>query len=198
MKPSLAVIGLGNPGRAYEQSRHNAGFLALDALSQAFGEGEWKERQKFQSIAQEARIVTVPVLLVKPQTFMNRSGEAVRKILEFYKLDPREQILLCSDDVDLPLGTLRLRHAGGPGTHNGLKSVVEQLGEGFSRLRIGIGPQPARVDLAAWVLSAFPDEERRALSEAFVRLPEMLRSFVMERPQRGPNDADATGTGVSR
>lgn len=179
MKPSLVIIGLGNPGRSYVQSRHNAGFMALDDLSKAFGEGEWKERQKFSSIVQEARIVTVPVLLVKPQTYMNRSGEAVRKIVEFYKLDSREQILVCSDDIDLPLGTLRLRRKGGPGTHNGLKSIVEQLGEQFPRLRIGIGPQPASVDLAAWVLSAFVEQERLMLAEAFTQLPDTLRTFVI-------------------
>src|SRR3989344_7892163 len=125
MKPSLVIIGLGNPGASYERTRHNLGFAALDVLSEAYGEGEWKDTQKFGSVTQEARILTIPVLLAKPQTFMNRSAEAVKKIVDFYKLDPKEQVLIISDDIDLPLGELPLRKKGGPGTHNGLKSIIE-------------------------------------------------------------------------
>jgi len=182
MKPSLVVVGIGNPGNSYASTRHNVGFLAVDALSSAFGEGEWKDKQKFLSVAQEARIVTVPVLLVKPLTYMNRSGEAVRKIVDFYKLDSKEQVIVCCDDIDIPLGTVRLRRSGGPGTHNGLKSLVEQFGEDFPRLRIGIGPKPEKADLAAWVLSKLTEEESEALQNVFDTLPEMIRAFVLDRP----------------
>jgi len=179
VKPSLVIIGLGNPGKTYAKTRHNAGFQAVDALSAAFGEGEWQEKQKFLSVAQEARIVTVPILLVKPQTFMNRSGEAIQKIVEFYKLNPAEQILVLCDDIDLPLGTTRLRTSGGPGTHNGLRSIALTFGENFPRLRIGIGPQPASGDLATWVLSVPTEEERTALTDSLAGIPEAVKDFVL-------------------
>lgn len=181
MKPSLVMFGLGNPGKQYEHTRHNAGFQALDILSQTFGVGEWKDAQKFASLSQEARIVTVPVLLIKPQTYMNRSGEAVRKIVDFYKLNPAQQIIVLSDEIDIPLGTVRLRLSGGPGTHNGLKSVVEQVGENFPRLRIGVGPKPETGDLAAWILSRFSKEEASALEEVLKTVPDLAKNFVLEQ-----------------
>ncbi len=179
MKPSLAIIGLGNPGKSYEQTRHNAGFQAIDVLSDAFGEGEWKERPKFSALVQEARILTVPILLVKPQTYMNLSGDAVRKIVDFYKLDPREQILILCDEIDIPLGELRLRKKGGPGTHNGLKSVHLLYGEDFPRLRIGVGPKPDQLDLAAWILSVPPPEDQELLSVTLKQMPDMVRQYVL-------------------
>jgi peptidyl-tRNA hydrolase, PTH1 family len=181
MKPSLVIIGLGNPGASYERTRHNAGWQALEVLSESFGQSEWKDAQKFQSEIQEARIVTVPVLLVKPHTYMNRSGEAARKIVDFYKLNPAEQMLILSDDIDLPLAQFRLRRKGGPGTHNGLKSLVEQFGEDFPRLRIGIGPKPDSADLATWVLSAFTKEEYGGLQKLYATFPEVVRAFVLEQ-----------------
>ena len=179
MKPSLIIIGLGNPGASYERTRHNAGFLAVDELSGAFGAGEWGTKQKFQSLAQEARVLTAPILLIKPQTYMNLSGQAVRKVIDFYHLDPKKQLLVISDDVDIPLETLRFRESGGPGTHNGMKSLVEQFGEGFPRFRIGIGPLPSGQDLAAWVLSRFSQEEEEKLRVVLAQVPEHVRKFVM-------------------
>lgn len=180
MKPSLVVIGLGNPGRSYASTRHNAGFLAVDALAEACEGGEWREQQKFCALTCEGRILTVPILFVKPQTYMNRSGESAQKIVDFYKLDPATQVIVCSDDINLPLGTYRLRLSGGPGTHNGLKSIVEHFGEAFPRLRIGIGPKPEEGDLATWVLSALTEGESRALSTVLAELPAVLRTFVLE------------------
>ena len=179
MKPSLVIIGLGNHGASYERTRHNLGFRALDALAEAFGEGEWKQSDKFEAVVQEARIVTSPVLLVKPQTFMNLSGTSVRKLVDFYKLDPASQVLVLSDDIDLPCGDIRIRKNGGPGTHNGLKSVVEQIGEAFPRLRIGLGVPAPGVDLAAWVLSAPAPEEERILKAALKMIPETVKKFVV-------------------
>lgn len=179
MKPQLLLVGLGNPGAGYERTRHNAGFLAIDRLSKAFGEGEWKTAQKFTAEVQEACIITVPVLLTKPQTFMNLSGDVVRKLVQFYKIDPASQLIVFSDDVDLDAGTLRFRAKGGPGTHNGLKSIVDAIGEGFPRVRIGIGPQPNNQDLAAWVLSAMTASEVAALKSACDRIPAMIRNFVL-------------------
>lgn len=184
IRPQLLVVGLGNPGKSHERTRHNAGFLALEALHRAFGTGGWKESSRFASTLAEARVGPAAALLCKPTTYMNRSGEAVRKLVDFYKLDPSTQVLVCTDDIDIPLGTLRLRLSGGPGTHNGMRSLVEQLGEGFPRLRIGIGPKPeGEVDLAAWVLSAFAKEERATLDTAIAGVPGRVEAFVQERPQ---------------
>ncbi len=179
MKPSLIIVGLGNPGNAYVATRHNAGFQAIDVLAKYFGEGEWQEKQKFVSSVCEARIVTVPILLVKPQTFMNRSGEAIRKLVDFYKVDPAHQILILSDDIDLPLGEVRLRMSGGPGTHNGLKSICATLGENFPRLRIGLGSAPEGEDLANWVLSVPRREEVATLQATYESIPEKVKSFVL-------------------
>lgn len=182
MKPTLVIIGLGNHGGQYKHTRHNMGFQAVDVLSEEFGEGEWREKQKFLSTVQEARVVTVPVLLVKPQTYVNLSGNAVEKIVDFFKLDPTRQILVLCDDVDLPLGELRFREKGGPGTHNGLRSIDEKLGEKYARLRIGLGAKPPHADLAAWVLSVPSEEEKEKLQEALQALPGKVREFVLEIP----------------
>ncbi|OGJ72872.1 aminoacyl-tRNA hydrolase [Candidatus Peribacteria bacterium RIFCSPLOWO2_12_FULL_53_10] len=179
MKPQLLLVGLGNPGASYERTRHNAGFLAIDRLSKECGEGEWKPAQKFSAEIQEGRIITIPILLVKPQTYMNLSGDAVTKLIRFYKIDPATQLVVFSDDIDLPLGTIRFRTKGGPGTHNGMKSIVDALGEGFPRLRIGIGPQPKDRDLAAWVLSKMSAEESKTLRGAIDQIPELVRTFVL-------------------
>lgn len=163
MKPHFLLIGLGNPGKEYESTRHNIGYAALDEAAEQLGAGDWADKPKFMSKVSEAEIDGTPILLVKPMTFMNRSGEAIRKLTDFYKLNPKNQMLVCCDDVDLPLGAHRLRMTGGPGTHNGLKSIVDCLGEDFPRLRIGLGPQPDGMDLATWILSTMNAEEKRAL-----------------------------------
>ena len=179
MKPALVIVGLGNPGDQYKRTRHNAGFMAIDKLSDEFGEGEWEDKQKFQSYIQEARVGVVPVLLVKPKTYMNLSGDAVRKIVDFFKLDVANQILICVDDIDLPLADLRMRKSGGPGTHNGMKSLVDTFGEGFPRLRIGLGTPPTGGDLSGWVLSAMKKEEEKALQESFDTLSGLVSDFVL-------------------
>lgn len=181
MKPSLLIVGLGNPGKQYEKTRHNAGFQAIDTLSNLYATGDWKESGKFDAHVQEARITAVPVLLAKPLTFMNLSGQSIRKITDFYKLDPKQHLLVIADDIDLPLGTLRLRKKGSAGTHNGFKSIVDQFGEEFPRLRIGIGPKPDKQDLATWVLSAMTQEEVKALNAAYDAIPDMVKKFILEK-----------------
>lgn len=178
MKPSLLIIGLGNPGASYERTRHNAGFRALDVLAEAFGHGPWKPLDKFRSVVCEARIVAVPVLLVKPQTFMNLSGDAVGAIVDFYTL-PSTQTLVLYDDIDLPLGDVRLRSEGSAGTHNGMRSIVDRMGTAVPRLRIGIGKPQAGEDLAAWVLSIPPPDEEQILAATLQKLPAAVREFVV-------------------
>ncbi len=181
MKPHLIIVGLGNPGTGYARTRHNAGFWAVEHLGQQFGEGEWQEKQKFLCRACEGRIVTVPILLVEPLTYMNRSGECVRKLVDFYKIDPSQQLLVLCDDIDVSLGDVRFREKGGPGTHNGLRSIVTCIGEGFPRMRIGFGPAPADADLAAWVVSAPSEDERKAVDHVLQSLPEKVKKYVMEQ-----------------
>jgi PTH1 family peptidyl-tRNA hydrolase len=181
MKPSFLVVGLGNPGKQYALTRHNAGWLALDDAAKAFEAGEFEDKQKFLCTISEAIVDGVAILLVKPTTFMNRSGECIRKLLDFYKLDAASQLLVTCDDIDLPLGTSRLRMSGGPGTHNGLKSVVECIGEGFPRHRIGLGPKPMEMDLAAWVLSKMQPED---LVNLHPGLTALVSSFQEVQKQR--------------
>lgn len=180
MKPVLVIFGLGNPGAQYERTRHNIGYLAIDALSTAFAQGEWQDKPKFESFIQEARVGVVPVLLVKPKTYMNLSGDAVRKVVEFYKLDAANQVLIISDDIDIPLGEIRLRKNGGAGTHNGLKSIVAIFGESFPRLRIGLGQPPTGTDLANWVLSTMTKEESDVLRQSIAQLSKRIEQFVLE------------------
>lgn len=180
MKPALAIFGLGNHGKSYASTRHNAGYMALDKLAEVFGEGEWQDKQKFEADILEARVGVAPVMLIKPKTFMNLSSDCVRKVVDFYKLDPTTQVLILSDDIDISLGELRLRKTGGPGTHNGLKSIVDVFGEDFVRIRIGLGKQPANQDLSGWVLSKFTSEERDVLTKSFEQLPDMITEYVLE------------------
>ncbi len=163
MKPSLLLIGLGNIGKEYEQTRHNAGFLMIDLLAKKYDASEWKEEKKFEALVSEMQIDGRSILLVKPTTYMNRSGDAVQKIVSFYKIDPATQLLLCTDDIDIPLGTIRFRASGGAGTHNGLKSIVALFGENVPRLRLGIGPKSDIMDLSDWVLAKMSDKEREML-----------------------------------
>ncbi len=151
------VVGLGNPGSRYERTRHNVGFMLVDELARRYGVSTWKEKHK----ALQAHVPARAIMLVKPQTFMNASGEAVAPIAAWWKTS-RSGILVVYDDLDLPLGRLRLRTQGSSGGHNGVKSLIACLGgEDFPRLRIGIGRGAhAAID---HVLTPFTDEESRAL-----------------------------------
>lgn len=178
------VVGLGNPGERYADTRHNVGFRAVSKLAK-------RARLEFDGKAAESRIaqgkfVGIDVAIARPQTFMNESGRAVQKLLDRYRLTPAELIVIY-DDVDLPLGKLRVREKGGPGTHNGMRSIVAAIGEGFPRVRIGVAPPDLTAeverDLAAYVLLPFEPDERdmaeamttRAAEAAEVALRDGLR-----------------------
>ena len=157
------IVGLGNPGRKYENTRHNLGFITIDRLAEEHGINVTKAKHK--ALIGEGNISGQKVLLVKPQTFMNLSGEAVREVMDYYK-EPVESLLVIYDDADIPAGTVRIRKKGGAGTHNGMRSVVSCLGdEDFPRVRIGIGSQDDR-DLAAHVLGGFSSDEVQIMREA--------------------------------
>ncbi len=158
----LAIIGLGNPGEKYRHSRHNAGFDVLDILSARLDTPI--KKLKFQAVYGETLIGREKVALIKPQTFMNLSGFTVSEAMNWYKLTPH-QVLLIVDDIDLPFGQVRIRPKGGPGTHNGLRHIVQCTGTGdFPRVRIGMGTPPPQWDLADWVLGTFADDEQRKIA----------------------------------
>ncbi len=161
------VIGLGNPGREYQRTRHNVGFDVIDVLSEKLG--ITPSRSAMHGLIGEGFVGGEKVLLVKPQTYMNCSGQCVSELAAFYK-PPMENLLVVFDDIDLPLGRLRLRREGSAGTHNGMRSVISLLGrQDFPRLRVGVGQRPEGWDLADWVLSHYQTaEERQIQFDAFL------------------------------
>ena len=171
------IVGLGNYGERYRLTRHNAGFLTLDFIAQKCGVKI--DRLRFQSLCTEAMLNSHRVLLMKPQTLMNNSGLAVREAASFYKIAP-ENIIVISDDITLPVGRMRLRKNGSAGGHNGLKSIIAEIGsDTFPRLRMGIGEKPhPEYDLADWVLSEFNKTEQETLFSAFSAAHEGLLSVL--------------------
>ena len=162
------VVGLGNPGPKYEWTRHNMGFLVIDELAER--ESIPVQRLKFKALTNTAVIGGKSVLLMKPTTYMNLSGEAVGQAARFYKIPP-ERVLVISDDVALPQGKLRVRRSGSAGGHNGLKNIIAHLGsDQFPRVKMGVGGKPhPDSDMADWVLSPFTGQDRKAMEEAISR-----------------------------
>ena len=162
------VVGLGNPGAKYANTRHNAGFMMLDHLSSKLGVKV--DRAKFEALVGEATVAGKRVLLMKPQTFMNNSGKAVSEAVKFYKIPP-ENVIVISDDVNLDVGRLRVRASGSAGGQKGLNDIIVQMGsDKIPRIRIGVGKKPhPDYDMADWVLGAFPEADKKVLDEVFVR-----------------------------
>ena len=184
----LVCVGLGNPGCCYAETRHNLGFMVLDALAGDL-EVRWKEEKGFYFTA-EGTIGDAPFRMVKPTTYMNRVGMSVREVMERYAVPP-DRILVVVDDVNLPLGRLRLRRKGSAGGHNGLASIIAQVGsEDFPRLRLGIG-MPEADDLIEYVLGAFDEAEWPTVREAIDRAVEGIRRFVSEGPDAAMNFCNA-------
>ena len=163
------LVGLGNPGAQYELTRHNVGFLALDRIAEKMKVRI--DRARFHALVGEGMLADRHVLLMKPQTFMNLSGEAVREAAAFYKIPP-ENVIVISDDVNFDVGRLRVRAKGSDGGHNGIKNIIYQLqSDSFPRVRVGVGVKPhPEYDLADWVLAQFPKEAADALSAAFEKI----------------------------
>ena len=171
------IVGLGNPGRKYAHNRHNVGFQCLDRLAQAHGLSFAQRRAK-ASLAL-GKIADVGVVLAKPLTYMNLSGQAVKKLISFYKLS-LEDILVISDDLDLPLGTIRLRSGGGSGGHKGMRSIIEALASlAFPRLRVGIGRPPDN-NAVNYVLSNFTADEQITLESVYERVVAAVELFLRE------------------
>jgi PTH1 family peptidyl-tRNA hydrolase len=156
------IAGLGNPGRSYKGNRHNIGFMVVDRLAEKYGIR--LGRVQLKAIIGEGRIGERSVILVKPQAYMNLSGDSIGPLAKYYKV-PLENVLVIYDEIDLPFGTLRLRSKGGSGGHNGRKSVIQHLGQDFPRLRLGIGRPSGRMPPAAYVLQDFGKDEVPVLLE---------------------------------
>lgn len=178
------IVGLGNPGREYEKTRHNVGFRAAELLAKQAGVK--LDRARFRGLTASCTLAGQRVLLLKPETFMNLSGEAVHLAAMFYRI-PIDRILVLSDDISLPVGKIRVRAEGSAGGHNGLKSIISHLGsQDFPRIRIGVGAKPhPDYDLADWVLSSFSAEEEKTLVPAI----ENAAAAVLELIQNGPQAA---------
>jgi peptidyl-tRNA hydrolase, PTH1 family len=172
------IVGLGNLGRKYDGTRHNVGFEVLHRLAERFGDGSAKD--KFDGRLMEGRMGDERVLLLWPHTFMNRSGESVGPAIEFYKLEPADLLVVC-DDFNLPLGKLRFRREGSAGGQNGLADVIRRLGtEGFSRLRLGVGPVPENWDAADFVLGKFAKAEKDTIDETIARAADGAECWVTQ------------------
>ena len=179
------IIGLGNPGRRYEKNRHNVGFMLVSRLSVKFGESFGRVESK--ALVSKSVYKGERVILVKPQTYMNASGVAVSSLARFYQV-ALENILVAYDDVDLPLGTLRLRPSGGSAGQKGMQSIIERLGtEDFPRLRIGTGRPPGRMEAADYVLQDFAATETELLEETLLRGVEAVLTFICEGLDRAMN-----------
>ncbi len=180
----FVVAGLGNPGRRYADTRHNIGFMTVDRLAEKLDIKIEKLRNK--ALVGEGNLAGQKILMVKPQTYMNLSGESIQEIRAYYKIDP-ENILVIYDDVDIPRGTIRIRKKGGPGTHNGMRSVVSCMGaEGFPRIRIGIGSD-TRMRLMDYVTGRLGKEEKKILDQAADQAAEAVICIIKEGIDKAMN-----------
>ena len=159
------IAGLGNPGKDYKNTRHNIGFDVIDVIAEKHNISVIEK--KHRAIIGKGVINGCKVILVKPQTYMNLSGESLREIAEYYKIDPTEELIVIADDISLDVGNIRIRKKGSAGGHNGLKSMIAQLGtDQFMRVKMGVGEKPKGYDLADYVLGHFTGEERKVMDEA--------------------------------
>lgn len=181
---SWLIVGLGNPGEKYENTRHNVGFMVVDELAER--ESKPIQRLKFKALTNTLTISGEKVLVMKPVTYMNLSGEAVRQAMDFYKIPP-EHILVISDDTALAVGRLRIRAKGSAGGHNGLKNIIQHLGtDQFPRLRVGVGEKPhPDYDMADWVLGTFQGEDKKAIDATVKRAADAVECILAQGLDRG-------------
>ena len=174
------IVGLGNPGREYEQTRHNAGFWAVEKLLARCSPG-MATKKKFHGLVDEVSVDGRRVVLLRPQTFMNLSGQSVAEAVRYLNVDPARELLVIYDDLDLPVGRIRLREKGSSGGHNGIRSVISHIaGSDFPRIRIGVGRPPVDVMVIDHVLSRFAKAERTLVDEAVERAAESARQACRE------------------
>ena len=180
------IAGLGNPGRKYENTRHNTGFRVLDGLADRYGIAV--EQRKHKALCGTGMVEGQKVLLMKPQTYMNLSGESIREAVEYYRVDPECELLVIYDDISLEPGQLRIRKKGSAGGHNGIKSIIAHLGtQEFPRIKVGVGARPPRMDLADYVLGHFTKEEQEVMAEAYREAADAAAMFLTDGPERAMN-----------
>ena len=183
---SWLLVCLGNPGREYAETRHNVGFLAADLLAEK--KNEKIDRLKFKALTGTVELGGEKVLVMKPQTYMNLSGEAVGEAVRFYKIPP-ERVLVISDDVALPLGKMRIRANGSAGGHNGLKNIIQHLGtDAFPRIKVGVGaPAHPEHEMVDWVIGKFSKDERKALDDMLKKTVDAAECVIRDGVQKAQN-----------
>lgn len=181
------IVGLGNPGRQYEATRHNMGFDTVDCLIEKHNVPQGGV--KFNAMYGKGIIGGDKAILMKPLSFMNLSGGPVRDMVNFFKIDPEKELIVISDDIDLEPGQLRIRKQGSAGGHNGLKDIIQKLGtQNFVRIKIGVGAKPQGWDLADHVLSRFPDSERKLVDEAIREAAAAVEKIIAQGPDAAMNE----------
>lgn len=180
------LVGLGNPGDKYDNTRHNVGFAAIDQLAEELRVPV--QKLKYRALTQTVELGGAKVLLMKPITYMNLSGEAVGEAARFFKI-PADHVLVLSDDVSLPVGRLRIRKGGSAGGHNGLKSIIQHLGtDQFPRVKIGVGEKPhPDYDMADWVLGKFAGEDLKTITQAIERAGKAAACYIQDGPDKAMN-----------
>ena len=181
------IVGLGNPERRYDGTRHNIGFSALTVLADTYGIS--MDIKKHKAVCGKGVIEGHKVLLAMPQTYMNLSGESVRELVDYYKIDPEEELIVIYDDINLAPGKLRIRPKGSAGGHNGIKNIIAHLGtQVFPRIRVGVGEKPKGWDLADYVLSGFSKEDEVLVKESWERAVEAAAVMLTDGPEKAMND----------
>jgi PTH1 family peptidyl-tRNA hydrolase len=168
----MLIVGLGNPGIEYENTRHNAGFLVLDEIAKQY-DLTWKTSREQRSIISTGIVVNTKLILAKPQTFMNLSGSAVSSLMQYYKMVPKDVIVM-HDDLEIPSGVVKYKFGGGAGGHNGLRSIDQNIGNNYHRIRIGIGRPDAKFPVENYVLSKFTEEEKKSIYIVFKKINENI------------------------
>lgn len=175
---TVLVVGLGNPGKKYDGTRHNIGFACLDAFAKANNFDPWIDKKDLKCQMTSGQLGETRVILCKPTTFMNLSGEAVQAVVHFYKVAP-DNLVAVYDEIDIPFGQIRMRVGGSSAGHNGVKSLIQHLGEDFGRVRIGIGPkEPEQMDSADFVLGKFPGEQQAQLKNLTQETSAILSEYT--------------------
>ena len=184
------IVGLGNPTPEYEGTRHNVGFEVIDALARKYNIDV--DTKKHRAYIGKGMIEGQKVILAKPQTYMNLSGESVRSLLDYYKVDEEQELLVIYDDISLGVGQIRIRAKGSAGGHNGIKNIIANLGtDVFPRIKIGVGEKPKKYDLADYVLGHFQGDEKKLMEEAYDRAAAAVAEILTDGPDKAMNDFNA-------
>ena len=183
----IIIAGLGNPTKEYEGTRHNVGFQVIDKIAEKYNIAV--DAKKGRAYVGKGIIEGQKVLLVKPQTYMNLSGESIRELVDYFKVDPKEELLVIYDDISLNPGQIRIRKKGSAGGHNGIKNIIAQLGTTeFQRIKVGVGEKPKHYDLADYVLGHFQGDEKKLMEEAYDRAAAAVAEILTDGPDKAMND----------